>query len=174
MMNFAELKELSGDQRVATLKKLGNKYKKEDGSPDYKQMAQELGANITALAGMYSRDVKGIKFGRKKVEAVPEITSEIKQEEIKPEPKKRGRPKQIKDVNLSTEQKTEENKPEAKQEVKQEKPIESVADKKATFKFKTEVDGVMPCEEAQQRVIGIANSLLKGKEYKISFIVEEV
>ena len=167
-LTYDTLKSLSQAERINILKQLSLQYQKEDGSPNFKAIGEKIGCPTVAIAGMFSREVNGMKAGRREVE---QTLNEQKEEQeksliikeqgnlLKP---KRGRPKKAK-----------ENQPQENEKLTQDTPVNNIDNKKPII-FTVNINGTLKGDEAQARLSGIANSFLTQKAYKIKVEIEEV
>jgi len=151
---YKQIKALSDDQKIEALKELKTIY------PDNRELAKHLDTAHIAIANMVGKYLEGKQVGRKKM-------TEEEKAQAKAE---RKLAKQQEQIQHSQEKQETEN---VETEEKNVKTINK-APQSGSNSFSIKLEKNMNGEEIVARLNGIANSILKYKEYKIDLVVEEV
>ena len=170
---YDQLKELSDDQKVIALKELKTIY------PDNKDLAKHLDTAHIAVSNMVGKYLEGKSVGRKKMteEEKAQAKAERELKKAQESQKQSNQENKAEDVIKTTEQTINEVN-EVKDEektippIKEESQVKTPESKSNSFSIK--LDKNMNGEEAISRLSGIANSLLKENQYKVSLVIEEV
>ena len=170
---YNQIKDLPEDQKVEALKELKTLY------PDNKDLATHLNVIPMAISNMVGKYLEGKQLGRKKMSPEEKAQAKLQREEEK-------KLKQQQEAEKVKEQQEKENSNEQKTDevVKSEETKETndkyttqdykpVSPQSNASSFSIKLDKIMTGEEAGLRLNGIANSLLKEKEYKVELVIVE-
>jgi len=170
---YEEIKNLPDDQKVLALKELKTIY------PDNKDLAKHLNTAHIAVSNMVGKYLEGKQVGRKKMTEEEKAQAKAEREAEKKRLKQEEKMQQEQEKQEAMTQSTTTTNQES--EVKNsESDLESSAiitskltqSSNSSFSIKLEKD--MLGEEAISRLSGVANSLLKENQYRVSLVIEEV
>lgn len=170
---YNQIKDLPEDQKIIALKELKTLY------PDNKDLAKHLNVIPMAIGNMVAKYLEGKQLGRKKMTEEEKAQAKL-QRETEKKLKEQQEIEKEKIQQIDQQEKSNEQKEEEvikSQEIKiEEKPltnkeIQSVQSNISSFSISLNKN--MLGEEAVSRLNGIANSLLKEKEYKIELVIME-
>jgi ATP-dependent Clp protease ATP-binding subunit ClpA len=173
---YNQIKDLPEDQKIEALKELKTMF------PDNKELAVHLNVIPMAISNMVAKYVEGKQMGRKKMTAEEKAQAKLKREaekKLKERQEIEKEKEKITQQEKSDEQKVDEVV--KSQEIKNEETnVKSIAEESKSIplqsnssSFSIKLDKNMVGEEAVSRLNGIANSLLKEKEYKIELVIAE-
>jgi len=175
-ITYDQLKELPVDQKVLALKELKTIY------PDNKDLAKHLNTAHIAVSNMVGKYLEGKQVGRKKMteeekaQAKAEREAEKKrlkeQEKLQQEQEKQEALTQSTTTTTTTNQEPEVKNSESDLEASVIVTPKLTQSSNSSFNIKLEKD--MLGEEAITRLSGVANSLLKENQYRVSLVIEEV
>ncbi len=168
---YEEIKALPDDQKVLALKELKEIY------PDNKDLAKHLNVAHIAISNMVGKYLEGKQVGRKK------MTEEEKAQAKAERKLKKQQEEKMQQEQEKQEAMAQQTIPNQESEVKN-----SESDLEATVmvtskttqpqsnlnSFNINLNKNMLGEEAITRLSGVANSLLKENQYRVSLVIEEV
>lgn len=164
---YEQLKALPDDEKVIALQELKTTY------PDNKDLAKHLDVAFIAVNNMVGKYLEGRQVGRRKMTDEEKAQAKLEREAKKKLEKTQEQQKSNEEekVNIATtdQETVNEEKSVEKPNTEEPKPLQPTID---SFSIKLEKN--LTGEEAISRINGIANSLLKESQYKISLIIEEV
>ena len=163
---YDQLKELPDDQKVIALKELKTLY------PDNKDLAKHLNTAHIAISNMVGKYLEGKQVGRKKMTDEEKAQAKIEREAEKKRLKEQEKQEAMTQLTTTTNQESEVKNSESDLEANVIVIPKLTQSSNSSFSIKLEKD--MLGEEAITRLNGVANSLLKENEYRVSLVIEEV
>ena len=167
---YNQIKDLPEIQKIEALRELKTLY------PDNKDLAAHLNVIPMAISNMVAKYLEGKQLGRKKMTDEEKAQAKLQRETEK-------KLKEQQELEKQQQEKANESKENVattdQGNISKNQYIEkSITEEPKTVQskinsFSISLDKNMTGEEAVSRLNGIANSLLKEKEYKIELVVKE-
>lgn len=159
MVDYEKLKELPDEEKIEVLKELAEKYTR-DGKPYFPQMATVLGGSVISVANMYRKLVEGKPVGR-------------------PKNSKNKKPanQELQKNEFTNEKETATNNNDNEKMTKFDES--SLVEEQRVFPTKNKnfalaIDGTFDGEEANERIVAVANSFYKNAKYSVELKVKEL
>lgn len=169
---YEQVKSLPDDQKIIALKELKTIY------PENKMLAEHWNVAHIAVSNMVGKYLEGKTVGRKKMTDEEKAQKKAEREAEKLKQQQEINQQQNQQQNVQQQSKEEIVDQEIKDEEEKIKPIteefQPIQSQPKNNSFSIKLEKNMLGEETFNRLNGIANTLIKESNYKISLNIEEV